>query len=271
MSTINSTNVSKKLGKVITVVSARGGSGSTSLSILLGSVLSQTMIKNEERGEERIAKTIVVDLDLKDGHVGFLTGYVKPTIASYKVRLEEDEATSDIHSSIIDQRAGKPDLMLPPKRSRTIDDFTPEFYVNVVKQLQEHYDYIILNPASSNYDVFNTEVAYKLSDKVFYILDTSIVSVFSCHKWLAENVRRNPLNQDAVLDKEDVSIVVNDSRSRVVENNVESALESVKTLTRIGYSDRFDHMTNSQAIEEALSDEKLVNDLAPVVEAVLAL
>lgn len=271
MSTINSTNVSKKLGKVITVVSARGGSGATSLSILLGSVLSQTMIKDEERSEERIAKTIVVDLDLKDGNVGLLAGYIKPTILNYKVSLEEDEATADIHSSIIEQSGEKPDLMIAPKRSHAIDDFTPEFYVNVVKQLQQYYDYIILNPASSNYDVFNTEVAYKLSDKVFYILETSLVAVFSCHKWLAENVRRNALNQDAVLDKEDVSIVVNNSRSRVVENNVESALEDIEALTRIGYSERFDYMTNSQSIEEALSDEKLVNDLAPVVEAVLAL
>lgn len=271
MSTVNSTNVSKKLGKIITVFSARGGSGSTSLSILLGSVLSQTMIKDEERGEERIAKTIVVDLDLKDGNVGFLTGHIKPTILNYKVSLEEDEATSDIHSSIIDQKAGRPDLMIAPKRSNAIDDLTPEFYVNVVKQLQEYYDYIILNPTSSNHDVFSTEVAYKLSDKVFYILETSLVAVFSCHKWLAENVRRNSLNQDAVLDKEDVSIVVNESRSSVVAPNIESALEDIEALTRIGYSKRFDYMTNSQAIEEALSDEKLMNDLTPVVEVVLTL
>lgn len=271
MHIINSTNISKKLGKVITVVSTKGGSGSTSLSILLGSVLSQAMIKDEEKGEERIAKTIVVDLDLTDGNVGFLTGYIKPTILNYKWSLEEDEATSDIHSSIIEQSGEKPDLMIAPKRSHAIDDFTPEFYVNVVKQLQEYYDYVILNPASSNIDVFSTEVAYKLSDKVFYILEASLVAVFSCHKWLAENVRRNSLNQDTVLDKEDVSIIVNESRSSVVVPNIERALEDIETLTRIGYSDRFDYTTNNQIIEKALEDEKLANDLEPVIESIVSL
>lgn len=282
MRAVNSTDVSKKLGKIITITSSTGGAGATTLSILVGSALSETIIKDETKGEERLAKSIVVDLDTRDGNVIFFTGHfkptptghLKPTILEYKRQYEKDSSSADIFSSVIEQNNGKPDLMLAPRGGSSVNDFSSEFYADVVRKLQGHYDFIILNPATSNYDVIKTEVAYKLPDKIFYILNISVGAVLACDKWLRDNVGQNSSNKDLPIDRSILSIVLNNNRSRsdTVSPSVENTIKSIDTLTaRISYSKRFYDSINTQSIEEALKDENLADELTPVLEDIFAL
>lgn len=283
MRAVNSTDVSKKLGKTITITSSTGGAGATTLSILVGSALSETIIKDETKGEERLAKSIVVDLDTRDGNVIFFTGHfkptptgdLKPTILEYTRQYEKDSSSADIFSSVIEQNDGKPDLMLAPRGGSSANDFSSEFYADVVRKLQGHYDFIILNPCTSNYDVIKTEVAYKLPDKIFYILNISVPAVLACDKWLRDNVGQNSSNKDLPIDRSVVSIVLNNNRSDTsdtVSPSVENTIKSIDTLTaRISYSERFYNSINTQSIEEALKDENLADELTPVLEEIFAL
>jgi Mrp family chromosome partitioning ATPase len=71
------------LGQVIAVTSSKGGSGKSTVSITLATYLAHSSINSVKEGlldsngqpVKKPLKVLLLDLDVRDGQVGFFTGF----------------------------------------------------------------------------------------------------------------------------------------------------------------------------------------------------
>ena len=86
-------------GKVITVTSSKGGSGKSTDSTGIGAFLSEAGQKAFEQGlVDHAPKIITVDLDVKDGQLGYLNNATSPNIVNvYIARKDNSEKLTEEH------------------------------------------------------------------------------------------------------------------------------------------------------------------------------
>lgn len=203
---------SDRLGQVVAVTSSKGGSGKSTVAISLATYLAHSSENSViEKIAEKPLKVIVVDLDVRDGQVGFLTGNMKPTVLHMRsqgisnMTLEQ----SKIHSDRL-----KVDLLLAPKRPRLSDDTPAEFYLELIQLLKKNYDYIILDTSVNYLDPLLENVAYPIADQIIFVTDIVVNSVYSMTRWIQE-VTRPQSKQGMGIPINKIGIVVNKSISNV--------------------------------------------------------
>lgn len=87
-------------GKVIAVTSSKGGSGKSTVSMVLAAYLAKASRISEEQNLERSRlKVCVVDFDTRDGQLGFLNGQMGPTV--FNIIGDASVTGSDIPESAI--------------------------------------------------------------------------------------------------------------------------------------------------------------------------
>lgn len=200
------------LGQVVAVTSSKGGSGKSTVAITLATYLAHASVNSVREGlEERPLKVVILDLDVRDGQLGFFTNNSKPTVIQIRM---EGVSKESIERAVIHSARLKCDLLLAPKRPRNADETPSDFYAELVQQLRKMYDYVILDTSVNYLDPLLEQVAYPLADQIVFVTDIVINSVFSMTRWIQEVTK--PKDQMGMgISKKKIGIVVNKSLGNV--------------------------------------------------------
>ena len=154
-------------------------------------------------------KVLLLDLDVRDGQVGFFTGFWKPTVMKLRrfgINREQIEETKIYDEGL------KIDVMLAPRRPRSAEELPPEFYVELITYLRSMYDYIILDTSVNYLDPLLEKVAYPMADLIVMVTEVVSTSVFSMARWVQEVT--SPLDQNGMAIPKRKIGIVSTSRSR---------------------------------------------------------
>lgn len=172
-------------GQIIAVTSSKGGSGKSSVAVLTAAYLARASRDSYQEGiEDRELKVVVVDFDVKDGQLGFLTNKYKPNVTRAVSKPVIDEAAVK-EAIITDKRLGC-DLILAPRRPRYAEEIPNESFIELLVTLKKMYDFIILDTSVQYTDELIEKVAYPASDKIIFVTDIVINSMYSMVRWIQE-------------------------------------------------------------------------------------
>lgn len=242
----------KYLGRVLAVTSSKGGSGKSTVATTLATYIAHASENSVKEGlEERPLKVILVDLDVRDGQIGFLTGNFKPTVIKMRTHGINDEML--VQTAIHVERL-KIDVMLAPRRPRMSDDTPPEFYLELIQFLKERYDYVILDTSVNYLDPLLEKVAYPIADQIIFVTDIVINSVYSMTRWVQEVTK--PKEENGMgISKRKIGVVVNKSMTNIAMDftKLEQGAGGLKIITIIPNNAKLmAHSANMQSMELTL-------------------
>lgn len=194
-------------GQVITVTSSKGGAGKSTVAVALASFIKRASESAYNEGKiERPYTVITIDLDVRDGQLGFLNGAFKaPNIID--VISAGDLSKETIKGGIYHNPKTGVDFLFASKRPRNASEIPPDVYSSIIQYLREMYDYIILDTSVNYLDPLLNQVAYPICDKLIYVTDMGISSIFGMSRWIVENVSSETTRK--AVEPEKVGIVIN--------------------------------------------------------------
>lgn len=201
-------------GKIFTVTSSKGGSGKSTVALLVGATLALSSKKAAEEGRiEEPLRVCVVDLDTFDGQLGFVLNQSMPTslnIALSNLPLDEQLVWNNL---IYSERMGF-HALLAPVRGVTARYTDARFYTQVLNLLRGMFDVVILDTSVQHYDDIIKSVALPMADAVLLVTTLDIKSVKGMARWL--KVASEPTHEGGHnLDLKKVGVVVNASMHNV--------------------------------------------------------
>lgn len=246
------------LGQVVAVTSSKGGSGKSSVSMLLSTYLSYASEQSVAEGlAERPLKIILVDLDVRDGQVGFLTNNAKPTVLKMRTEGGINDTTFS-NTKIYDSRL-KIDLLLAPKKPRLAENTPPEFYLELIQFLKKRYDYVILDTSVNYTDPLLERVAYPVADQIIFVTDIVETSILSMARWILEVT--NPKERGGMgISRQKIGIVVNKALSNVSMSGekISRASQGLPILTAIPNNAKLiAYATNMHQMHEVLRQKDI--------------
>lgn len=258
------------LGQVTAVTSSKGGSGKSTVADLVATYLAHSSENSYKEGlEERPLKVIIVDLDVRDGQQGFLTGHSRPTVVNLHGAGISDEALRD---TIIHDNRLKVDLILAPKKPRLSDDIPPEFYIELLQKLRTMYDYVILDTSVNYLDPLLEKVAYPMADQIIFVTDVVINSVYSMCRWITE-VTKSKAQGGMGISRSKIAIVLNktlDNVSMPKERLKESAM-GLPVISAIPSSPKLiTHAANLQQLDILLTHKEIYVAIRRIVRPIVA-
>lgn len=198
-------------GKVITITSAKGGVGTTTIATLLTTYISHASYNAAEESKKNgdPLKICLLELNIRNGQLGFIIGSLQPSI----LKMRSDGVNSaTLEETVIKSESLKADCIILPKKSKLSENLTLEFIIDVLEFLKKKYDYIIVD---TSYSYVGTEmellekVVYPKSDLIVYVTNCSMSSLLSMTRWVES--ARAPISKDGMnLPMNKVGIVLND-------------------------------------------------------------
>lgn len=159
------------LGKIITVYSPKGGTGTTTLAVNLAITLC-----SEE------APVVIVDGNLQFGDVAvFMNEQVRNSLLELAPRA--DELDPDIiEEVIIAHKASGVRILAAPTRPEYADKVNPEQFKKLLEYLRTLYHYIVVDTSSGLSDV--VLAAMDISDLIILITTQEIPAIKSARQFL---------------------------------------------------------------------------------------
>lgn len=260
---------SDTLGQVVTVTSSKGGSGKSTIAISLSTYLAHASINSVREGlEEKPLNVVILDLDVRDGQLGFFTGAIEPSVLKIKRYGVSEDVIID--TAIYDEGL-KVDLLLAPRSPRAAEELPPDFYVDLIQTLRTMYDYVIIDTSVNYLDPLLEEVAYPIADQIVMVTEFVRPSVLSMGRWIQEVTEpreRNGMN----IPKRKIGIVVNKSLSSVNLNKktIVDIAQNVPIITVVPSNQPLiAHATNVNSMELVLEHEKLRESIQRLAEAIV--
>lgn len=197
-------------GKVIAVTSSKGGSGKSTVSMVLAAYIAKASRLSEEQGLERKRlKVCVVDFDTRDGQLGFLNARTSPTVFNIIGKAVGNQFTPEaIKEGIYSSPGIEADFIFAPRRTRHAKEIKPMFYVSIINELKNMYDYIILDTSVNYLDVLLEEVAYPMANKIIFVTDMGVSSVMGMARWITETTSSKETGGSGI-DKNKIGVTVN--------------------------------------------------------------
>lgn len=238
------------LGQVLAVTSSKGGSGKSTISLSLATYLAHASDNSYKEGlEERPLKICIVDLDVRDGQLGFMTGVMNPTIIEL---LKEREITTEtVQNVIINSSRLKCDLILAAKKPRNSQETPPEFYVQVIQNLRQMYDYVILDTSVNYLDPLLEKVAYPMADQIVFVTDSGINSIFGMTRWILE-VTKDKKYGGMGISKGKIGLVINKYMQDInlEPEKIQKSAQGLPLLTVVPATAKMvTHAINMQSLE----------------------
>lgn len=194
-------------GKVITVTSSKGGSGKSTVSLLLATYLSQgSQIAHKENELNKKLNVCVVDLDTRDGQLGFLNGAQNPSIID--IVAQGAPTRESVKKGIWHNKNMDVDFIFSTKRPRNAAAIPNAFYGALVQKLKEIYDYVILDTSVNYLDPLLDHVAYPVADSIVFVSDIGISSIFGMMRWIRETTQSDD-ETHVNIDTTKIGIVIN--------------------------------------------------------------
>ena len=194
-------------GQVITVTSSKGGAGKSTVAISLASFIRKASENASLEGKlKEPYKIMVIDLDVRDGQLGFLNGAVHaPNIIDIIAAGELSKET--IKRGIYNNVDTGVDYIFASKRPRNASEIPTSIYAELIQTLREMYDYIILDTSVNYLDPLLEQVAYPICDKLIYVTDMGISAILGMQRWITENVSTPETKK--VVEPDKIGIVIN--------------------------------------------------------------
>lgn len=258
------------LGQIVAVTSSKGGSGKSTVSTTLAAYLAYSSEAAARKGiEKRPLKVLIIDLDIRDGQLGFLTGFTKPTVINLRMNGITEQTISE---SIIKCDSLKVDLLLAPKRPRTSEDTPPEFYIELIQELRKRYDYILLDTSVNYLDPLLEKVAYPVADQIVFVTDIVVNSVLSMTRWISEVTRTKAQQNGMGINPNKIGIVVNKALADVnmSSEKIETSAMGLPILTVIPSNPKLvAHSANMQSLEFLLQHPEIRKSIRRLARALV--
>ncbi len=204
----------------ILAITGHNGTGKTSVAMALGTIIAQNYTK----------KVLLIDMDLRDGSIGFLLGQYAPT--ALNLFVDTNKNSEGMKKHLIYDKKLKFHVLLAPKRARTAEYLTADLYKDIIEKLQWEFDYIILD-TNTNTSRPQQNTAIAMADQILHVTTLSIGSIYAMNRFFDEI--SSPLSEDglAIEPKNDIKVVVNcyGADFGVNDSLLERAAAGAKILT----------------------------------------
>lgn len=200
-------------GMIIASTSSKGGSGKTTVALCTASMLYHASRVAAEQGlRDRPLKICVVDMDVRDGQIGFLLNEMKPTILNLYVGNKNPDNEA-IKANLVKHEGMGIYALLAPKFGRTASVIKNEFYQDVIYKLSTIFDVVILDTSVNYLDKLLSEVVLPMADQILFVTNLSKGSIFGMTRWMQEMVANKDV--ETYIDRSKIGIVINQSMSDV--------------------------------------------------------
>ncbi|MDH3189507.1 MAG: AAA family ATPase, partial [Acidimicrobiia bacterium] len=194
--------VESEKGKIITVWSAKGGSGTTVVST------NVALLLNRIEGK----KVVLVDADLQFGDV-CLVLQLEPRFTMVNAAHELHHLDAEMLDSLLTEHPSGLKVLAAPLEPAFADDITTAGLVQMLELLQEEYDYVLIDTASMLDELILSLV--EKSDQLLMVVDMDLPSVKNAKlametlrllKFSTSNVQlvMNRINSRAKLDNKEI-------------------------------------------------------------------
>jgi pilus assembly protein CpaE len=219
-------------GQLITVTSAKGGSGKTVMATNVALLLNRLADK----------KVVLVDADLQFGDVCLLL-QLEPRFTMVNAAHELHQLDSEMLDSLLTEHPSGLRVLAAPLEPAFADDITTAGLMQMLDVLQETYDYIVVDTASMLDELILSLI--EKADQVLMIVDMDLPSVKNA-KLALETLRLLKFSTG------NVKLVMNrsNSKARLDNKEIEGALK----------------MEIAAAVPSDASVPNSVNEGRPVVE-----
>ena len=193
-------------GRVITVMSAKGGSGKTVLATNLAMLLNRIPDK----------KVVLVDADLQFGDV-CLVLQLEPRFTMVNAAHELYHLDAELMDSLLTEHPSGLKVLAAPLEPAFADDITTAGLMQMLDILKESYDYIVVDTASMLDELILSLI--EKSDDILMLVDMDLPSVKNA-KLALETLRLLKFSTN------NVKLVMNRSNSKAKLDNkeIEAAL-----------------------------------------------
>jgi MinD-like ATPase involved in chromosome partitioning or flagellar assembly len=206
MTTTPPSNASSQEGTIVCCTSARGGTGKTSVSLLLASAIS----KFPREDTEDALSVVVVDMDVRDGQIGFLIGQMEPTIID--INTDPSLIQDSVRQNLIYADNLGVHILLAPKRPRRSLGAPLESFRAIIEELRRMFDVVILDTATDYNDLLLRPLCYPIADLIILVTSHSLYTLCDTSRLLREVT--NPISENGMsLNKDSIGIVGNKAMS----------------------------------------------------------
>lgn len=247
------------------VTSSKGGSGKTTVAILLAGMISKM-----SQGALRVC---VLDTDTFDGQVGSVLGEIAPTILNINNSPIIDANT--IREFTVHHSDLNIDAILAPVRGKAAQNISNELYARVIDILQTMYHVVIIDTSVKYLEPLNAQVVYPKATGILFVTTFAITSVQGMAKalaWMINPTERNGVGygKTAVVANMKVS-GINMASDKVMKAAIgcevisEIPMASKDMLTALNFGKFYKLLTHS---EIGPAFEELTRTCLPGVELV---
>jgi pilus assembly protein CpaE len=157
--------VGSKAGRVITVASAKGGSGKTVTATNLALLLAR------DAGPGKVA---IVDADLQFGDV-CLVLQLEPKLTIFNAAQEIDRLDESLIDSLLTKHAEGVSVLAAPLEPAFADEVSTAVLIEVVTRLRDKFEYVVVDTASLLDELLLSLL--ERADDVIFIVDMDLPSV----------------------------------------------------------------------------------------------
>jgi pilus assembly protein CpaE len=152
-----------KLGRIISIYSAKGGVGKTTIAVNLAA----------ELGKERDRKVVLVDLDLQFGDVAIMLD-TSPVRTIADIAREEEVDSETVEACLLKHNTGISVLASPlrPEQGETV---AGRHVLAILKLLAESYDFVIVDLAQRLDDI--SLAGLDMADIILLVASTDLPSI----------------------------------------------------------------------------------------------
>lgn len=200
-------------GLIIASTSSKGGSGKTTVALCTATMLYHASRLAAEQGlREQPMKICVVDMDVRDGQIGFLINQVQPTILNLYIEDKNPDEKAIADKLVFHEGMGVYAL-LAPKFGRTASVIKNEFYQDIIFKLSTMFDVVILDTSVNYLDKLLGEVVLPIADQILFVTNLSKGSIFGMTRWMQEMVANKDI--ETHVEAEKVGVVINQAMADV--------------------------------------------------------
>lgn len=258
-----------RLGKVVAITSSKGGSGKSTVAILLATYLGYASESATKEGlESRPLKVCLVDLDTRDSQVGFFIGALRPNVSQL---VAKGVSHKNIQDTVINVPRLKIDTILAPRRPRYANDIPPTFYKDLIIALRREYDVVILDTSVSYLDPLLEKVAYPLADLIVFVTNMAAPSVLGMSRWIRETTTPVAKGGSGIA-KNKMGVVVNAAMDNInmPPKQITAASMGLPILTFISNNAKLTtHALNIQSMEKVLLHDAMREAVGELATAII--
>ena len=157
----------KKRGRVLSVFSSKGGTGTTFVATNVAAALRQP--------------TVLLDLNLQAGDLGLFLG-VEPKFSIADLVENRERVDDTLLRSYLTPHTENLNLLAAPREADLADDIEAEHVFQVLEILRERFDYVVVDPQHTFDSI--TLAALDQSDEILLVLTLDIPAIRSTQRAL---------------------------------------------------------------------------------------